>query len=142
MVLSFARYRWATLRSRIHDVNDAVKTLREGGNVKYQEHIGGAHYISVTSGYKCVDIRKFYKPDDPKEGDIKPTRTGVALRLDEWATLCLLVDTIQAAFPPLALALPCYLGDDHNNQMGYFTCSECHPFHFLELFQVSMDSTV
>ena len=76
-------------------------------------------------------LRKFYKPDDPKDGDIKPTRRG---RLDEWATLCQLVESIHATFPSLASALPCYLGDDHNNQMGYFA------FYVLDLFQVSMDS--
>jgi len=81
------------------DVNAAVKTLREGGDVRMQHHIGGAHYTSVTSGYKCVDLRKFYKPDDPIEGDIKPSRRGVALRLDQWATLCQLVESIHAAFP-------------------------------------------
>jgi len=89
-----------------------------------------------------VDLRKFYKPDDCKDGDIKPTRIGVALRLDEWATLCQLVESIHAAFPSLGSALPCYLGDDHNNQMGWMSCGECHPFHFLDLFQVSLDSIV
>ena len=124
----------------IDEVNGHVKTLREGGDVKYQHHIGGGHYISVTSGYKCVDLRKFYKPDDANVGDIKPSRRGVALRFDEWATLCQLVETIHTTFPPLASAQPCYASDDHNNQMGYFTCGECHPFYFLDLFQVSMNS--
>jgi len=69
---------------------------------------------------------------DSKDGDIKLTRRGVALRLDEWAMLCQLIESIHAAFPSLGSALPCYLGDDHNNQMGCF----------LDLFQVSLDSIV
>ena len=42
-------------------------------------------YISVTSGFRCVDLRKFYIPYDAKDdGEIKPTQKGVALRLVEW----------------------------------------------------------
>jgi len=124
---SDACFRWATLRGRIDNVNATVKTLREGSDVKLQHHIGEVNYVSVTSGYKCVDLHKFYKPDDPKDGDIKPTRRGVALHMDKCATLCQLIDNIHAAFPSLASMLPCSLGGDHNNQMRWFNCGECHP---------------
>ena len=94
-----------------------------------QHHIGGAYYISVTSGYSCVDVRKFYQPYDSKDGQIKATKRGVALRFDEWVTLCQLIDTVNAAYPSLADAQPCYYGDDHMNQLGWLNCLECHPFH-------------
>ena len=82
--------------------------MREGESVKLQHHIGGAYYVSVTSGYSCVDLRKFYQPYDSKDGQIKATRMGVALRLDEWATLCQLIDTINTSYSSLASAVPCY----------------------------------
>ena len=97
-------------------------------NVKYREHVGRAHYISVTSGYKCVDFRQWYQPYGTEDGTIKPTKKGVALRLDEWSTLCSLVDVINAAHPALDSAQPCYYQDDHMNQEGWLQCKECHPF--------------
>ena len=38
------------------------------------QHIGGAHYVSATSGYHCVDLKKWYQPYGSKDGDkIAPT---------------------------------------------------------------------
>jgi len=126
----FPCYRWASFRQAIDEVNTAVNSITTGDtDVKLQHHIGGAHYISVTSGFRCVDFRKFYRPyDAKKEDEIRPGQKGVALRLEEWAELCKLVDTINTAYPSLADAQPCYYGDDHMNQVGWLECSECHPF--------------
>ena len=132
----FPCYRWAALRQCVDDVNTAVKTMREGGDVKMQHHIGGAYYVSVTSGYSCVDLRKFYQPYDSKDGQIKPTKRGVALRFDEWSTLCQLIATINDSYPSLANTVPCYYNDDHMNQLGWLNCVECHPF-YVDLSQPS-----
>jgi len=117
-----------TLRQAVDDVNTNVKAMRKGDNVKLQDHIGGAYSVSVTSGYSCVDLRKFYQPYDSKDGQIKATRMGVALRFDEWATFCQLIDTINTSYPSLASAVPCYYQDDHMNQQVWLHCPECHPF--------------
>jgi len=40
--------------------------------VKYQHYIGGANYVSVTSGFKYVDFRTFFIPYggvEPKTGE-------------------------------------------------------------------------
>ena len=117
------------------DITKNIKAVVEGDeNIKFREHIGGAHYVSVTSGYRCVDFRKWYQPCYSNDGDIKPTKRGVALRLDEWAHLSNLVDVINTAYPTLASAVPCYYDQDHLNQMGWLNCSECHPF-FRDLSQ-------
>ena len=63
-------------------------------NVKFLYHIGGAYYVSVNSGYHCVNLRKWFQPLD-SAGDIKPTKKGVSLGLDEWSSLCNLVDVIN-----------------------------------------------
>jgi len=84
--------------------------------------------LSVTSGYKRVDFRKLFQPYDAKDGEIKPTKKGVALRFDEWAYLCNLVDVINIAYPSLADAQPCYYQKDHMNHLGWLNCAECHPF--------------
>ena len=46
-----------------------------------------AHYVSVTSGYLCVDIRRFYVPYGLASENVHPTRSGIGLRLDKWAHL-------------------------------------------------------
>ena len=121
--------RWAAFRQLVDDVNTSVKAVANGDvGIKLRLHMGGAYYISVTSGIRCVDFRKFYKPYGATEDEIKPTKHGVALRLDEWAHLCTLIDAVNASYPKLAEAQPCYYDDDHMNQMGWIACTECHPF--------------
>ena len=49
--------------------------------MKLHIHIGGGWYVLVTSGYWCIDVRKFYMARD---NNIKPTRKGFAIRINEW----------------------------------------------------------
>ena len=96
------------------------KTTAGDTNVKLRHHIGGAHYVSVTSDFHCVDFRKFYLPYGTKTRDeIRPSHKGIALRLDEWSDLCVLTVSINAEHPSLANAHPCYLREDHMNQVGW-----------------------
>jgi len=103
-----------------------MKALRAGEPVNYKQHIGGGYYVSITSGIFCIDIRKFFVPYG--ETDIKPLRQGIGLRLREWSEMRKIMDAINNAYPTLGTALPCYLGDDHLNQLGALQCHECYPF--------------
>ena len=99
------------------DIDANIQKLLEGAqNIKYHEHIGGGYYESVTSGFRCVDFRRWFHPHD--EQNPKPTNEGVALRLDEWVKMRNIVETIDDNYPTLASAIPCYLQEDHQNQMG------------------------
>ena len=69
----------------------------------------------------------WFQPFDAA-GDIKPTKSGVSLRLNEWSDLCGLVDVINKTYPSLSSAQPRYYDDDHINQLGWLNCTECHPF--------------
>ena len=98
-------------------------------DIKIQQHVGGDNYISVTSGFLCVDLRKFYRPYNAKnDGEIKPTRKGVTLRLDEWTNLCFLVNTIMTTYPSLKNVQPCYYDHDDMNSIACLECKECNPF--------------
>ena len=77
--------------TKLLGVVDGMKAMCNGEDVQYRQHIGGGHYVSVTSGFKCVDFRKFYMPYN--QSDIRPTKSGITLRLDEWADMR---STIQA----------------------------------------------
>ena len=116
--------RWSSFMRQFDEINNAVKQLREKQYVKFFEHIGGGWYISVTTGFWCVSIRRFYKSD----GEIRPSPDGIALRLREWTELQTVGSKMMLDHPALDAVLPCYFDDDHQNQLGYLQCSECSPF--------------
>lgn len=121
----FTEARWVHFVSLFDDIDAAVDQLRKKewtGNVRI--HAGGGWYVSVSSGFYCVDVRKFYE----KAGEIKPSRQGIALRLDEWAKLKDVVQQIFVNHPDLRATEPCYLHADHFNQDGAMNCFECNPF--------------
>jgi len=64
------------------------------------------------------------------EHNIRPTKQGLALRLeDEWAALLELLPVIHAANPEFAATKPCCENDDHANQLSMLCCFGCNPFH-------------
>jgi len=90
--------------------------------VTYKEPIGGGYYISITSDFWCIDIIKWFLPHG--ENDIKPTHSGLALRLREWRVMKQIVEAINNKYAALGTALPCYVQDDHLNQLGSLHCRE------------------
>ena len=73
--------RWAFFCQSLTEINIAVQQLDEvDREVKLWSHIGGGNYVSVTSGFRCVEFRKWFQPRDQK--DPKPTRNKAALNLD------------------------------------------------------------
>ena len=120
---TFSYPRWTCFTQQFDEIDDALAKLVKGEpEVKLFVHIGGAWHVSVTSGVRCIDIRKFFKRDD---GSIKPTRTGFAIRLREWDRVKQLVATINTHHPKVAEA---WMQGDHYNQEGAVMCNECNPF--------------
>jgi len=104
--------RWACFCQSLAEINIAVQQLDEiGREVKFWTHIGGGHYVSVTSGFRCVDFRKWFQPRDQKNP--KLTRKGIALNLDQWVRTRLIVEAINNDHPVLAAALRCYMEEGH-----------------------------
>jgi len=57
----FRCYRWAAFRQVIDDTDRNVKSILNGDqNVKFLQHVGGTYYVNVNSGYRCVDMRKWF----------------------------------------------------------------------------------
>ena len=84
---------WSAFRSEVENIEEAVKQLSNRQYVKYFCHIGDNWYVSVTTGFRCVDIRRFYTTVN---GQLKPKREGIALRLDEWKNLLASVPVMDA----------------------------------------------
>jgi len=56
----------------------------------------------------------------------KPTKTGIALRLNEWPTFKQAVDKLHRDNPTVANFTPCFLNLDHATPELIATCSECN----------------
>jgi hypothetical protein len=123
---TFSYPRWAQFVEYFDEIDNAVAKLIKGEEeVKLQLHVGAAWYVSVTTGFRCIDLRKFFRAQD---GAIKPTRTGFAIRLSEWDRIKLISREMKAKHPKIADTQPCWTQSDHFNQQGALMCSECNPY--------------
>jgi hypothetical protein len=77
-VAAFSYSPWAQFVEFYDEIDSAVDKLVKDEEVKLHLHVGAAWYVSVNSGYRCVDIRKYYLARD---GAMKPIKTGIVLRL-------------------------------------------------------------
>lgn len=125
--ICFKPKRFANLLRNIDEVNETVEQMAQGqANIELKKHIGGGVYLTVTGGYPCINIRKYFVPEGRQE-EI-PTRMGIALRMSEWRAFVGFVEEIKNLSTELKDAEPCYLSLDHANLMGYLNCNECNPF--------------
>jgi len=49
------------------EIEENVRRVMDGEPMAYKHHIGGGVYISITSGYGTVNIRRFFMPKADKE---------------------------------------------------------------------------
>ena len=104
------------------DIDEEVKKLKEKkAEVPYCQHYGGGWKVSVTPDIWCVDLRRFYLNDN---GEEKPTRHGIGLRLYEWEMLKNIVDRLGDDHPDLRKHNTC----KHDNVDQWLDCHECMPF--------------
>jgi len=105
--------RWAHLMSIRRQIIIELQEIKlYVRSVTYRAHIGDNYYVSVT-GYDCVDIRHFYVPCGLPCDQVRPSRNGLVLRLDEWKHLLKLVPTIHKRHPELIIAEP---SDEESSQ--------------------------
>jgi hypothetical protein len=111
--------RWGALAAFESEIEDAVSSLQAKQYVNFKSHIGGGYFVSVTTGFLCVDIREFYFKDSPR-----PSKHGIALNLTQWTQLKEINQQIKQHFPKLAKTELC----SHQNLDALINCIECHPF--------------
>ena len=94
----------------MNEIDETIAKLKLNNElVNFHLRIGGPWCISMSSGYQCVNVRKYYMVD----GNWKPTRVGIALRLAEWEKFKTIINEIYRIRPDIAAVLPCYLQEDH-----------------------------
>ena len=124
--VSLTLNRWKMLCYTVPDIRLAIKRIAIGEkDADLKAHLGGNMYVSVTRGYGRVDIRQFWLPENEEE--IKATRKGIALCLNEWEALVSYISDIEKAVPEIMTTVPCVLAEDHMNQEGMLRCRECNP---------------
>jgi hypothetical protein len=131
--VTFPSKRWAQLVILFNQIEEALHQLIARQYVLFKQHIGGGCYVSITTGFQCIDLRYFYF--NHITGEPKPTKKGIALQISEWYMLKDLIPQINKNHPTLASAQPCYLQEDHLNQEGALSCTECFPFQYENLFR-------
>jgi hypothetical protein len=58
---TFSYPKWAQFVEYFDEIDNAVAKLIQGEEeVKLQLHVGAAWYVSVTTGFRCIDLRKFF----------------------------------------------------------------------------------
>ena len=118
----FTPARWASFQLCIDDIDSQLSDLAQDKDVAYCAHYGGGWHVSVTKGFRCVDLRKFYVPK--AETIWKPTKTGIALRLDEWPTLKDVINSLHHDIPDIVVT-PCFY--KHSIPEIIAACPECNP---------------
>lgn len=122
--LEFPPARWNTLMFVVDSVNKALQRIMLGeADVKYEAHLGGNVFVQVTAPYRIVDIRQRFR----KQGTLYHTREGLKLHASGWQCMLDQRPLIHESIPNLDAYRPCFLNDDHQNQMGAMECKECSP---------------
>ena len=124
--LAFPGERFKQLVNNIDSIDEAVKNIKAGKEVAYKFHLGGGWYVTINSGYYIVNLRRYWKPEDATTE--VPTKTGIALKFDQWEQLKLAVPKLYEFHADLAVMEPCSDSISHLNQIAAFQCLECNPF--------------
>jgi hypothetical protein len=118
--------RFVSLITNFEQIGDAYEYVSKTEGEWRTVHIGGELYASVSSDYKCINLRHFFRSPDTNKAI--PGQPGIALTLPTWRKLKLHAVELREADEDLKNATLCMMGTDHANQMGFFECPECVPF--------------
>lgn len=117
--------RWNKLMRLGAKIDKAFDDMRHGniadGCVLVKEHIGGKFYVTMTTPYRICDIRKTFRDST---GELRFTKKGVGLKLDNWTTLKKCESDMINAIPQLDTDRYCM----HQNQGEIEYCVECNEF--------------
>src|ERR1700690_1685700 len=116
--------RFAAFRFRMDEIDERVTDLVEKRGVDAKIHVGGDLFVTIKTGFECVNLRKYFYPPGTQQS--VPSRSGIALRLPEWEALKARVTELIGLKPEMANEGRCFDQEDHQNQIDYFNCGECN----------------
>ncbi len=83
----------ANLLSFREDISNDVKEFRANKVESFKYIIGDGVHITASGEYPCIHIRFYYQ--NALMPFALPTKTGIALRFDEWDVLVSLIEKTQ-----------------------------------------------
>lgn len=95
--VAFTEKRWACFRDYLNEITRHVDLMKAEKVVDFSQHLGGKIYVTMKTGVKCIDLRRYFLP--PKGTKVLPTRSGIALRLGEWNTLLQAIENLHRKIP-------------------------------------------
>ena len=93
--------RWARFCQLFDDIDVDVEELHVDEPVQYGAHISDGYFVTVTTGYNCVDFCKFYIPEGQNQE--APTDNAVELPLTEWDKVRRTIQPAESIFEQLHL---------------------------------------
>ena len=120
-------WRWIVFENQESEIVEAAAQYWKDRK-EQQWHLGGGVYVTVNHTYPAIDIRHYWKPDDAVKPC--PTRKGVKLDRKQFNKLGDVMKVIRDFVPELNNTIPCYMREDHQNQIGMLRCKECNPFSY------------
>jgi Transcriptional Coactivator p15 (PC4) len=100
------------------EIDAAVEQIRAFEEIEMKHHVGGNWFVSVGSGVRCVDLRKWFFDE---RGDLRPGRIGMGLRLSDWQQLKEHYSKMLEARPDLAATVLCF--DQPGHKAGKNQCN-------------------
>ena len=79
--------RWRILCDNVEQIDQKLEEVKRDERVDYRLHLGANVHVSITSSYKCVNIRKFEFARNSAKKKMYPTMQGLSLRIPEWNRL-------------------------------------------------------
>ena len=114
--------RWKIFSNELQAVQEQVQKLKENEVCKYKLHLGGLMFCSVSSPFKCVNIRKWYRHN--YTGELRASQKGTALKLHEFEDLCNKIEEISSVAGTDQIRT---CKQDHPDIADETFCAECNP---------------
>ena len=103
----------------------AADMIRNSVGVEYHFHLGAHFFVETLSTSDKIHFTKYEEIYEDVYGLC--VDEGIALNLDLFNVIVEKMYEIEAMIPELVTIVPCYLREDHQNQLGALMCAECNP---------------
>ena len=121
--ISMSATRFSQFRYMTPLITEGVIDMDAKRTVDLTSHLFNSWYVSIKTSHPCVNIRKFFYPQNSTEPI--PTKTGVTLTIDQWKELLVQIDQLLALVPELTIVPRCVENHGEGNLLAVLECSEC-----------------
>ena len=114
---------WYELHERADHID---KALDERASLEL--HLKDKLYVSVNPLYRGVDLRQYHVKINPSTGieEKRATRRGVFMSPELWTQFRAQFSSLSGLME-LPYFQPCYLQNDHLNEVSWLSCASCNP---------------